>query len=110
MTFVPPELTPSPAAAPAAASAEHRVAPRHRVLKSAKIVFDDWTAMDCAIRDISDTGAKIRVEGASRLPHKFRLLITSDNAIRDVQVAWFHHDMVGVAFLGEAKRAPLRKF
>lgn len=107
MTLAIPEQTPSAAEAPA--SAEHRVAPRHRVLKSAKIVFDDWTAMDCAIRDISETGAKIKVSNAAMLPHKFRLLITSDNTIRDVQIAWFHHDTAGVAFRGEAKRAPIRK-
>ena len=110
MTLTTPDLSPAPGSAPAATATEHRVAKRYRVLKSAKIVFDDWTSMDCAIRDLSETGAKIRVEGASRLPHRFRLLITSDNTIRDVQVAWFHHDTVGVAFLGEAKRAPLRKF
>lgn len=110
MTLAHSDAQTSPGAAPAAPAEEHRAAKRFRVLKSAKIVFDDWTAMDCAIRDISETGAKIKVEGAARLPHKFRLLVTSDNTIRDVQVAWFHHDLVGVAFRGEAKKAPLRKF
>lgn len=110
MSLALPEQMLSAAAAPADATAEHRAAPRHRVLKSAKIVLDDWSAIDCAVKDISESGAKIRVESASRMPHKFRLLIITDNTIRDVQVAWFHHDLIGVSFIGEAKRAPLRKF
>jgi ABC-type uncharacterized transport system ATPase subunit len=88
---------------------EHRIAPRHRVLKSAKIVLDDWRAIDCAVRDVSDTGAKLRIDGTIALPHKFQLLFITENTIRPVQIAWKHQDMIGVAFTGEAKPAPLRK-
>jgi len=98
-----------PADAPSA-PAEHRVAPRRRVLKSAKIVFDDWRAIDCTVRDMSETGARIQVGGAHTLPHKFRLLMISENTIRPVQIAWKHNDTLGVAFLGPAEKAPLRKF
>lgn len=113
-----PTAQPAVAAPPAAQTAtpsaedsgEHRVAKRHRVLKAAKIVMDDWRAIDCQVRDISETGAKIRVEGAATLPHKFKLLMVQDNMIRDVQVAWFLSDCVGVAFLGPASKAPVRKF
>lgn len=90
-------------------SAEHRMAPRRRVLKSAKIVFDDWRAIDCTIRDLSDTGAKILVGGAHALPHRFRLLMISENTIRPVQIAWKHNDVIGVAFSGPSEKAPLRK-
>ncbi len=94
----------------AALSTENRVATRHRVLKSAKIVLDDWGSIDCQVRDISDTGAKLRVPSTMALPHKFRLLIVADNTIRPVQVAWKLGDTFGVAFTGEVARAPLRKF
>ena len=89
---------------------EHRVAPRRRVLKSAKIVFDDWRAIDCTVRDVSDTGAKLLVGGAHTLPHRFRLLMVSENTIRPVIVAWKHNEALGVAFTGPAEKAPLRKF
>lgn len=88
---------------------EHRIATRNRVLKSAKIVFDDWRAIDCTLRDISETGAKVRVDGALGLPHTFQILFITENTIRPVKIAWKHHDTVGVVFTGEAKRAPLRK-
>jgi hypothetical protein len=92
------------------ASGEHRGARRLRVLKSAKIVFDDWRAIDCTVRDISETGAKILVGGTHTLPHKFNLLMVSENTIRPVQIAWKHNDTIGVAFRGPAEKAPIRKF
>ncbi len=98
-----------PQAAPSHTFEEHRVAPRRRVLKSAKIVFDDWRAIDCTVRDVSETGAKLQVGGAHTLPHKFRLLMVSENTIRPVQIAWKLNDTLGVAFTGPAERAPLRK-
>lgn len=88
---------------------EHRLARRQRVLKSAKIVLDDWRAIDCTVRDLSETGAKIQVGGAHGLPHKFKLLMISDNSIRPVQIAWKHNDTIGVAFCGPAEKAPVRK-
>jgi two-component system cell cycle response regulator len=90
--------------------AEHRAKPRQRVLKAAKIVMSDWMAIDCVVRDISDTGARLKVGGAAQLPHKFKLVMIAENTIRDVQVAWYLADSVGVAFIGEPKRASLRKF
>ena len=93
-----------------AASAEHRAARRQRVLKSAKLVFDDWRAMDCTVRDISESGAKIIIGGGHVLPHRFKLLMISDNTIRPVQIAWTHNDAIGVAFTGPAEKAPIRKF
>jgi hypothetical protein len=95
--------------APAENAGEHRAALRHRVLKAGKIVFDDWRAIDCQVRDISDTGAKIRIESTASLPHKFRLLIVADNTIRPVQIAWKLHNTIGVAFTGDVARAPIRK-
>ena len=99
----------SPPPAPAENAEEHRVAQRDRVLKAAKIVLEDWGTVDCQVRDISATGAKIRVESTASVPHKFRLLIIVDNTIRPVQVAWKRHNTLGVTFLSEATKAPIRK-
>jgi PilZ domain len=89
---------------------QRRIAKRQRVLKSGKIVFDDWSSFDCTIRDMSDTGAKLRVEQPHKVPHKFRLFIHADNSIRPVQVAWTREGELGIAFTGPAKSAALRKF
>lgn len=89
---------------------EHRSAPRRRVLKSAKILLDDLRIMNCAIRDVSETGAQLRIGGQLALPHRFRLVMLADNTIRPVQVAWKHKDTIGVAFAGEATKAPMLKW
>jgi 2-succinyl-5-enolpyruvyl-6-hydroxy-3-cyclohexene-1-carboxylate synthase len=96
----------------AAAKAEdaRRVAKRQRVLKTAKIVLDDWRAIDCTLRDVSETGAKIIVDSTGHIPEKFRLFLSSDNTIRDVQIAWKQHNMLGVHFSSEPKSCGLRKF
>lgn len=90
-------------------SAELRAAQRQRVLKAAKIILDDWGAIDCIVRDMSETGTKIKIDSTSALPHKFKLLITMDNTIRPVQVAWKFNNLIGVAFTGEATHPPMRK-
>jgi PilZ domain len=89
---------------------QRRVAKRMRVLKSAKLVLDDMRAIDCAVRDISTTGAKVLIGSSNNLPDKFRLFMVADGTIRDVEIAWKRHDMVGVNFTSEAKSAALRKF
>jgi 2-succinyl-5-enolpyruvyl-6-hydroxy-3-cyclohexene-1-carboxylate synthase len=96
----------------AAAKAEdaRRVAKRQRVLKTAKIVLDNWRAIDCTLRDVSETGAKIIVDSTGHIPEKFRLFLSSDNTIRDVQIAWKQHNMLGVYFSSEPKSCGLRKF
>jgi hypothetical protein len=91
-------------------TADLRRAPRRRVLKSARIVFDDWRIVNCAIRDLSETGAQLRLESLTALPHKFRLVLLAENTIRPVQVAWKHNETIGVSFTGEASKAPLRKW
>jgi 2-succinyl-5-enolpyruvyl-6-hydroxy-3-cyclohexene-1-carboxylate synthase len=89
---------------------QRRIAKRLRVLKSAKIVFNDWHAIDCTLKDVSDTGAKLKFDPANLVPHKFRLFIAADNTIRDVQVAWKEKDLLGVLFTSDAKSCALRKF
>ena len=87
-----------------------RVAPRRKVLKGAKIVMDDWTNIDCQVRDVSETGAKLICDAAHSVPDKIRLLQTTDNTLRPAQVVWRKSQSLGITFTGEAKKAPARKY
>jgi hypothetical protein len=87
-----------------------RASPRRRVLKAAKIIFDDWAAIDCQVRDVSETGAQIKIDGVTKLPHRFKLLMVAEHTIRLVQVAWKLDKTIGVSFLGPAEKAPMRKY
>ena len=56
---------------------ETRIAPRHRVLKAAKIAFGGGT-IDCTIRDLSITGAALEVSNQIGVPAKSTLVVPDD--------------------------------
>ena len=90
---------------------DKRRAPRHRVLKDGKIVMmNNWSVVDCCVRDISETGARLRCVNPSAVPNTFRLMMPFDNSIRDAQVVWRKDELLGIAFTGPARRAPPRKW
>jgi hypothetical protein len=90
---------------------DKRIAPRHRVLKDGKIVMlNNWSVVDCTIRDQSENGARLRCRDPAAVPNVFRLLIPHDHTIRDAEVVWRRDDQVGVRFTGPAKIPPPRKW
>lgn len=90
---------------------EKRQSARHRVLKSGKIVMmNNWSVVDCCVRDMSVTGARISCQDPMAVPNEFRLLIPHDNTIRDVRVVWRREKQCGVQFISPPKRPPPRKW
>ena len=88
-----------------------RIAPRRRVLKDGKIVMlNNWSVVDCCIRDVSDTGARICCRDPAAVPAAFRLLMLHTNVIQDVEVVWRRDDMCGLRFTGPPRPAPPRKW
>lgn len=82
-----------------------------RVLKEGKAVSLDYCSVtDCLVRDLSETGARLKCADQNAVPDQFRLLLPYDSTIRDAAVVWRRADMIGVRFTGEAKRAPPRKW
>ena len=77
---------------------EHnRAALRQRVLKSATIEFHGG-AIDCVIRNISETGAALEVASPLGIPETFNLVISGDHSSRLCKVAWRKDKRIGVAF------------
>ncbi len=77
-----------------------RMAPRRRVLKSGVAASNDrHLTVNCTVRDISDTGARLRVEGSMTVPDTFELLIPLDGLEASCQVVWRKGGDVGVKFL-----------
>jgi PilZ domain len=86
---------------------DKRVATRRKVLKTAKIVtFDKKTVLNCAIRDLSETGAKLIVEVSSAIPNEFQFFLQSDNTVRDAKVMWRKAGQIGVHFTSPPQPAP----
>jgi hypothetical protein len=104
-------MEPTKPVAASSANDNKRIAARSRTLKSAKIVhLDKWQVVDCAVRDISATGAKLQCKEQMAVPNELRFLLVSDNTIRRARVAWRRDDLIGIEFTSDAERAPPRKF
>ena len=76
-------------------SEEHRDRPRHRVLKGAKIEFGG-SAIDCTIRNLSDTGAALDVTSPVGIPTDFTLV--AEGIRRPCRVVWRKEKRIGITF------------
>ncbi|WP_298253572.1 PilZ domain-containing protein [Bradyrhizobium sp.] len=74
---------------------EHRNTPRHRVLKGARIEFSGG-AIDCTVRNLSDSGAALDVTSPLGIPTEFTLVTDGDH--RPCRVVWRKEKRIGVAF------------
>jgi len=87
-----------------------RNAQRLRVLKGAKIVsLNQWTLVDCVVRDMSETGARIVCGDQMAVRSEFRFYLPADNTIRNARVVWRREDLIGIEFTSPKERAPVRK-
>jgi len=60
--------------------------------------------IDCVVRDISEVGAKIRVNGSVAPPDQFSLRVELDAMWVDCEVIWRDGEFLGVRFLNEIKK------
>jgi hypothetical protein len=76
---------------------ERRTESRKRILKTGRIEFGIGT-IECAVRNVSSTGAALEVENPVGIPDLFDLFIVADNVRRRAYVAWRRGKRVGVRF------------
>ncbi|MGA1802074.1 PilZ domain-containing protein [Rhizobium sp. HT1-10] len=75
---------------------------RARAFLGAKIVLDGgFSVFDCIVRDISEAGARLKVENAVSVPQNFTLLISDGRSFK-ATVKWRRIDSLGVRFAGAA--------
>jgi hypothetical protein len=79
-------------------STDRRTAPRHRVFKGARLALPGGGAVDCIVRNISSSGARIDVVNPRGLPEMFTLVIAADQFKRRCHSVWSHDKQIGVAF------------
>ncbi|QUD86416.1 PilZ domain-containing protein [Phenylobacterium montanum] len=79
-----------------------RSEPRLRTLLSGKLVFGthDLTA-DCAVRNLSERGAKLHTTLAANLPRELWLIMVKKGCAYRATVCWRRGDEVGVRFESE---------
>jgi hypothetical protein len=76
---------------------EKRDTGRNRVLKSGAIEFNGG-AIDCVVRNISETGAALDVASPVGIPEHFILAILPDGSRHRCRIAWRKDRRIGVAF------------
>ena len=76
-----------------------RASPRRRTLLGAQILFDNQSSsIDCLVRNISETGARLALESPMNLPDEFNLVIKPQGRTYRAKVMWRRLTLIGVAF------------
>jgi PilZ domain len=90
-----------------AAMKDRRTASRQRSFLQGRIFYNNRrSSVDCLIRDISDTGAKLKFSESITVPEAMELYIPNKDEFRRARVQWRFGGEMGIAF-GEEGEAPV---
>jgi PilZ domain len=83
---------------------ERRGSPRRRVLKGAIIAYGDRKiTLPCTVRNLSASGARVRIEAAVSAPDNFILFIEMDGIEVDCEVVNRSGKDLGVKFISPTR-------
>ncbi|WP_093570205.1 PilZ domain-containing protein [Methylobacterium sp. 174MFSha1.1] len=78
---------------------------RLRTFLKGRIVFNNGNStMDCLIRDLSASGARLMLSQTATLPDGFDLIIPAKDRTHRATLRWRKADSIGVTFAEEAAR------
>jgi hypothetical protein len=82
---------------------DRRRSPRRRQYKAAKLVFNDnQSVVDCILRDISGTGARVQLDGWFDCPAQVLLKLSNGLAFLS-DVVWSRDNQLGLHFREQVK-------
>ncbi|QDM14568.1 PilZ domain-containing protein [Tardiphaga sp. vice352] len=76
---------------------ENRSPLRRRVLKGGVIEFGGG-AIDCTVRNFSETGAALSVQSVVGIPSKFNLIMGGARCPQRCRIVWRKENRIGIAF------------
>jgi hypothetical protein len=80
-------------------TAEKRSAPRTRSFLKGKAIFNNrQSTLDCLVRDISASGARLEVSNAVLLPDSFDLYVAQKDSTSRARITWRRDGEIGVEF------------
>ena len=80
-------------------TADKRATPRMRSFLKGKAIFNNrQSTLDCLVRDISATGARLEVSNAVLLPELFDLYVPQKDTTYRVRITWRAAGEIGVEF------------
>jgi PilZ domain-containing protein len=87
---------------------ERRIGNRHKSFLQGRVYYNNRRAsLDCLVRDISPTGARLKFPGPVTAPEFVELYIPNKDEFYQAQVQWNRGDEIGVHFIrDEAESAP----
>jgi hypothetical protein len=89
---------------------DRRGSARKRVLKGATIAFNNrCSTQTCVVRDLSETGARLRVQPGQFVPDEFDLVIDVDGFEAACSVSWRKAEEIGVIFTSPPTRNASRR-
>lgn len=100
----PARVAPGPAPRAAAAEAlppeaNQRRSPRRRTVLAGRLCADGGISVPCTIRDLSATGAAVKLQADIALPRLVSLVDVSNGIGHNAQVRWRFRDSLGLRFL-----------
>ncbi len=78
---------------------ERRKSGRSPVFKGAKIVLGNTSLIDCVVRNVTNTGARIQIANTIELPAGLALTFDGGYSIRPCKVVWRTVTETGVEFV-----------
>ncbi|GEP05429.1 PilZ domain-containing protein [Methylobacterium oxalidis] len=84
---------------------EHRRETRQRVFLKGRIIFNNGaSSLDCLVRDLSSSGARLALSETTTLPDSFDLFIPQKDRTFRAQLRWRRPDGIGITFVDEQAR------
>ena len=81
-------------------SEDKRIKPRMRTVLAARVEINNGdSTFDCTVRNLSDTGARIKVEAPHTLPETFQIYIIKSDVRYKCEIKWRTVTEVGVHFI-----------
>ncbi|NIX78373.1 PilZ domain-containing protein [Microvirga terricola] len=82
------------------AQAEKRRSKRGRTLLDGRVIFNNrCSVIDCTVRDISESGARITFAHLTQLPSEFELDIPRRGSVVRARVMWSNGKDAGIVFI-----------
>jgi two-component system cell cycle response regulator len=80
---------------------------RQRVLKEGRIItLANQSIVNCVVRDLSDTGARLKCGDQVAVPTEFRLQVGHERTVRPARAVWRRGNEIGIVFTGDPVPAP----
>jgi hypothetical protein len=78
---------------------ERRNSFRSPTNRAAVISLGNGDQIDCRLRDVSPSGARLETLDQRRLPETFSLMVVGDWKMRRCRLAWRKDQMLGIEYL-----------